>query len=68
MDMTAVTYLFLGFLGIYLIIGILFSTVILIKGLSSLDPNTKSSGVGFKIIIIPGLIAFWPILWRKWMK
>ena len=66
--MTTVAYLFIGFLGIYLIIGIIFSAVILIKGLSSLDPNAKSSGVGFKIIIIPGLIAFWPILWRKWKK
>ena len=68
MDITGFAYLFVGLLGIYLLTGLVFSIVLLVKGLSTLDPNTKTTGIGFKILMMPGIIAFWPILWRKWKR
>ena len=68
MDIEGIAYLLVGLLAVYLLVGLIFSIVLLIKGLSSLDPNAKSSGMGFKILMVPGIVTFWPILWRKWKK
>lgn len=51
---------------IYLAVGVIFAMIVIIKGISSLDPAAKGSGWGFKLIIFPGMVAFWPIMWRKW--
>ena len=53
---------------VYLLLGVLFVIPFLIKGLSKVDEGTHDSTIGFKIIIIPGVIVFWPVLVSKWMK
>ncbi|MEM9686936.1 MAG: hypothetical protein AAF934_08450 [Bacteroidota bacterium] len=52
----------------YSIAGVLFSLLFLWKGLTKTDPATKGSGVVFKLLIFPGLIIFWPLFIRKWIK
>ena len=54
--------------GIYLLLGVLFVIPFLLKGLTKVDEGTHGSTIGFKIIIIPGVIVFWPALLSKWMK
>jgi len=54
--------------GIYLLLGVLFVIPFLLKGLTKVDEGTHGSTIGFKIIIIPGVIVFWPVLLSKWMK
>lgn len=51
--------------GIYLLLGILFVVPFLMKGLTKVDASAHSGTIGFKIIIIPGVIVFWPFLLRK---
>lgn len=51
--------------GLYLVTGLVFSVVLLVKGLSTIDPGASKSGLGFKLIIIPGIVLLWPILWAK---
>ena len=53
---------------IYLALGVLFVIPFLIKGLTKVDEGAHGGTMGFKIIIIPGVIVFWPMLLRKWMK
>ena len=53
---------------VYLVLGIFFIIPFLIKGMSKVDEGTHGSTIGFKIIIIPGVIVFWPVLLSKWMK
>ena len=53
---------------IYLLLGVLFVIPFLIKGLTKVDEGAHGGSIGFKIIIIPGVIVFWPVLLRKWMK
>ena len=55
-------------LFIYLCCGIVFSIAFLVKGISRIDETTYNSTWGFKIIIIPGAIALWPLLLQKWIK
>lgn len=52
----------------YLVLGVLFVIPFLLKGISKVDEGTHGGTKGFKIIIIPGVIVFWPVLFNKWMK
>lgn len=53
---------------IYLLLGVLFVIPFLMKGLSKVDEGAHGGTIGFKIIIIPGVIVFWPVLLSKWRK
>ena len=55
-------------LFMYLCCGIVFSIAFLVKGINKVDETTHGSTWGFKIIIIPGVIALWPLLLQKWRK
>lgn len=59
--------LFTG-LGIYLLLGFLFAIIVQFKGLNQIDPATKGSGWGFKLLILPGLTVFWILFLIKWIK
>ena len=52
----------------YIISGILFSLIFIWKGLTKVDHGTKESGKLFKVLIFPGLVAFWPLFLMKWRK
>lgn len=62
-----ISYILVAVAG-YGITGVLFSLLFLWKGLVKTDPATKGSGVVFKLLIFPGLIVFWPLFVRKWIK
>ena len=53
---------------IYLGLGVLFVIPFLIKGISKVDEGVHGGTTGFKIIIIPGVIVFWPVLLKKWLR
>lgn len=55
-------------LALYLVAGILFAILFLIKGIEKTDPAAHGSGWGFKLIILPGTIVFWPVLLHKWIQ
>lgn len=55
-------------LGIYLAIGLVFSIPFVLKGVGKNDPAVKGSSVGFRLIIIPGVVLLWPVLLRRWMS
>lgn len=52
----------------YLMVGICFLPFYYSKGIKMVDEGVKGSSFGFYIIIIPGVIVFWPILLRQWIK
>ena len=63
-----VVTIFLGLIAAYLIVGLLFTAVFLARGLQKIDEDVPGSSFGFRIIIIPGCVLLWPVLWRKWKK
>ena len=63
-----VVILVLMIIVVYLIAGFLFAIPFLWKGVGQIDEAAKGSGLGFRIIILPGAIVFWPLLLKKWMK
>ncbi len=52
---------------VYLIAGLVFAVPFVIKGVVKIDEGAQGSGWGFRLIIIPGTIIFWPLLLKKWM-
>jgi hypothetical protein len=53
---------------IYLLAGLAFLLPFLLKGIKKIDEGAHGGSVGFYIIIIPGVIVFWPVLLKKWIK
>ena len=54
--------------GAYLLCGVLFAIPFVIKGVSAIDEGAQGTKLGFRIIILPGSIVFWPLLLSKWIK
>jgi hypothetical protein len=53
---------------VYFSLGFLFAVAFVTTGVSRLDPNAKGSGVLFRLLILPGSAAFWPLLLRRWIR
>ena len=58
---------FINLLSVYSGIGLLFAIAFLTVGISQVDPDSKGSGVGFRLIILPGVAALWPVLFTRWV-
>lgn len=54
--------------GIYLSLGLLFAIFFVTKGVGKIDPTAKEGTIGFRLLIIPGAIAFWPLLAKRWWQ
>jgi hypothetical protein len=54
--------------GVYLALGFLFAIPFVIKGVQKIDHGAEGGSIGFRIIIIPGTMVFWPFLLKKWIK
>ena len=66
--MTAFAHLIVWLVAIYAIIGSLFGLPFVTWGVSRIDPSARGAGVGFRLIILPGVMAFWPLLARRWLR
>lgn len=54
--------------AIYTFIGLLFGLPFVTWGVSRVDPSAKGAGVGSRLMILPGVMAFWPLLARRWLR
>jgi hypothetical protein len=52
----------------YLAAGFVFAVPFVLKGVSKIDEGAHGASWGFRIIILPGAIIFWPFLLSKWIK
>ena len=53
---------------LYVAIGLLFGVAFVLRGVSRIDPAAQRGSWGFRLIILPGAVAFWPLLARRWIK
>ena len=51
----------------YLLVGLLVAAAFLWRGVSRIDPVAKGSGLGFRLLLIPGSIFLWPLLLLRWL-
>ncbi len=53
---------------VYLVAGLLFAIYFLTGGIEKVDVSAHGSGWGFRFMILPGTIVFWPVLLKKVIK
>lgn len=57
---------FLVVLGIYLACGLAFAIPFALVGVKKIDPHAAHGSWGFRLLIVPGTMAFWPLLLKRW--
>ena len=58
----------LRFFGAYLLVGVLFAVPFLLSGVRRIDPAASGGTTGFRLLILPGVVALWPLLLTRWMR
>ena len=52
--------------SVYATLGAIFAVAFVLLGTSRIDPAAKQGSVGFKLLILPGCLALWPLLAKRW--
>lgn len=52
--------------ALYLAVGLIFGVVFITIGVGRIDPAARGSSPIFRLLILPGSIAVWPHLFRRW--
>ena len=60
--------IFLILLGSYLGCGAVFAGAFAFFGAGRVDPHAAQGSWGFRVLVIPGAAALWPILLRRWVR
>lgn len=55
-------------LGLYAGAGLLFALPFLAWGLPHIDAAARGSSFAFRLLILPGTVALWPMLMRQWLR
>ena len=60
--------IFLIAVGMYLTCGLLFAIPFALVGVQRIDPHAVHGSWGFRLLIIPGTMALWPWLLKRWVR
>lgn len=52
----------------YAIAGVVFALAFVTRGVGKVDPTTRGAGIGFRLVILPGAAALWPLMAARWAK
>ena len=55
-------------LGVYVAAGLLFGAAFVLRGIDFVDSAAHGAGAGFRLLVLPGAAALWPVLLRKWLE
>jgi hypothetical protein len=58
---------FVFLLALYAAAGAAFAVAFVGLGIARIDPAAKDSTWGFRLIILPGAAALWPLLLKRWL-
>jgi hypothetical protein len=59
----------LSLLGLYFVVGLLFGLLFaFLGGAKRIDPGAVEGSWGFRVLLIPGCMIFWPYLLFRWLK
>ena len=59
---------FLYGLAAYATAGLLFALWFVIAGIGRLDAAAHNSGYGFRLLVLPGVAALWPLLLKRLLE
>lgn len=52
----------------YFGLGLLFALPFVVFGVRRIDAGARHATVGFRLIIVPGSMALWPVLALRWLR
>ncbi len=52
----------------YLLVGGLFAIAFVSAGVSRVDHAAKGAPLGFRLLILPGAAAMWPLMLLRWIR
>jgi hypothetical protein len=55
-------------LAVYASSGLVFAVPFVWLGVQRLDSEAQGSGIGFRLLILTGVVAFWPIFLYRWRR
>ncbi|MEM7385991.1 MAG: hypothetical protein AAF514_13710 [Verrucomicrobiota bacterium] len=58
----------LSLVGFYAVIGLIFGLAFVLLGVKRIDPAAEGGTWGFKLLILPGCLVFWPLLLIRWVR
>ena len=58
----------LGAMALYLLLGVVFSFYFYMKAAAKIDEGTSGTPWHFKVIIFPGVVLFWSVLFIKLIR
>ena len=54
--------------AVYIACGLAFAPFFAWRGVGRVDPTARTTGLGFRLIILPGVAALWPALLLWWLR
>ncbi len=54
-------------LYLYALLGVVFALAFVTSGIKHIDSQANGSSAAFRLLILPGSVAFWPLLLRRWI-
>ena len=55
-------------LAAYASLGLVFAVPFVWLGVQRLDSEAQGSGIGFRLLILPGVASFWPMFLYRWRR
>jgi hypothetical protein len=55
-------------LATYLAIGAIVAVPFLIFGIGRVDQAAKGAPFAFRVLVLPGVVALWPFMLRRWRR
>ena len=64
----SLAHVILAVAAAYVAVGLPVAVAFVIVGVGRVDHAARGSPVGFRLIILPGSVALWPVLLAKWVR
>jgi hypothetical protein len=55
-------------LGAYGLIGTVFAVAFVMMGIQRVDSVAEHAPLGFRLIVLPGVAALWPLMLVRWLR
>jgi hypothetical protein len=63
-----IAILFVYSLYVYTALGVAFALAFVTVGVSRADSQAAGSSIAFRLLVLPGSVALWPLLLRRWIS
>lgn len=64
---TVITWI-VSLIGLYALVGLLVALPFAFLGVQKIDPAAREGTWGFRLLLIPGAVLFWPLLLNRWLR